>query len=120
MATTYCLKRKNFGGPVGWAMGKKLDPSKLTYAGQSNLSVTPGSKPKLSAAPIHPQNISSNGNMNVFNAGKRVGQGSVGVTGGLKNTWRNAGTMGKAGMVGAGVGAGYLLGKGLGLWGNKN
>lgn len=115
---TYTLKQKVFGGPIGWAP-KGVDTSKLTYAGRSNLSVTPGSSPKLPAAPIHPQNIPSNGAMNVFNSGKRVGQSSVGVLGGLKNTWNRAGIGGKAGMGAAAVGGTYLLGKGLGLWGNK-
>ena len=67
--------------------------------------------------------IAKNANQKGYQAGMKAGinQGakSVGVIGGLKNTWRNTGTMGKAGMGAAAVGGTYILGKGLGLWGNK-
>jgi len=59
-----------------------------------------------------------------YNAGLNTGlnqsKSSVGIVGGVKNTWANTGKLGKAGMVGAGVTGAYMLGKGLGLWGNKN
>lgn len=54
-----------------------------------------------------------------YNSGFTKGRNSVGAWGGLKNTYKNAGTLGKAGIIGAGLGTGYVLGKGLGLWGNK-
>lgn len=38
----------------------------------------------------------------------------------LKNTWKGMGTMGKVGTGAAVAAGGYFLGKGLGLWGNKN
>ena len=47
-------------------------------------------------------------------AGFQKGANSVGVMGGLKNTWANAGKMGKAGMVAGGVAASALLAKGVG------
>lgn len=54
-----------------------------------------------------------------FNNGAK----SVGITGGLKNTWAKSGTMGKAGMIGAGiVGAGLLAKSASSMLngGNKN
>lgn len=54
-------------------------------------------------------------NRTAFNAGAK----SVGIRGGIVNTFNKAGTMGKAGMVTAAAGATYLMGKGLGLWGKK-
>lgn len=38
-----------------------------------------------------------------YQAGQQAGARSVGVMGGMKNTWNNAGTMGKAGMIAGGV-----------------
>ena len=55
----------------------------------------------------------------IFNNGVEKGSKSVGIGGGIKNTWNKAGTMGKVGMGAAAVGGTYLLGKGLGLWGNS-
>lgn len=46
-------------------------------------------------------------------AGFQRGANSVGVVGGLKNTFNRAGTLGKAGMLGAGAVATGLLAKGL-------
>lgn len=45
--------------------------------------------------------------------GFQQGQNSVGLMGGLKNTWNNAGTLGKAGIVTAGVGTAALAAKGI-------
>lgn len=45
--------------------------------------------------------------------GFQQGQNSVGLMGGLKNTWNNTGTLGKAGMVAAGVGTAALAAKGV-------
>ena len=50
----------------------------------------------------------------------KSGQGSVGLMGGLKNTWAQSGKMGKAGMVAAGAGLGLAAAKGLGLFGGSN
>jgi hypothetical protein len=50
----------------------------------------------------------------------KSGQGSVGLMGGLKNTWAQSGKMGKAGMVAAGTGLGLAAAKGLGLFGGSN
>ena len=52
-------------------------------------------------------------------AGFKQGVNSVGITGGIRNAYRNAGAVGKMGMIGAAAGGTYLLGKGLGLWGNN-
>lgn len=43
----------------------------------------------------------------------------VGAMQGMKNTWGRMGTMGKVGVGAGAVAGGYLLGKGLGLWGNN-
>lgn len=51
--------------------------------------------------------------------GRVAGRKQVGVWQGLKNTWRNAGTMKKIGMGGAALAGTYFLGKGL-LGGNNN
>lgn len=56
---------------------------------------------------------------NAYKAGQTAGAKSVGLMGGLKNTWAKAGTGGKAGMLAAGAGVGLLAAKGLGLIGNK-
>lgn len=48
-----------------------------------------------------------------FQAGQKQGQNSVGLMGGIKNTWNNSGTLGKAGMVAAGVGTAALAAKGI-------
>ena len=45
--------------------------------------------------------------------GFNKGAQSVGLKQGMMNTWNNAGKMGKAGMVGAGVAGTALLAKGL-------
>lgn len=45
--------------------------------------------------------------------GMQKGAQSVGIKQGMMNTWNNAGKMGKAGMVGAGVAGTALLAKGL-------
>lgn len=50
--------------------------------------------------------------------GIQKGAKSVGIKQGMINTWNNAGRMGKAGMVGAGVAGTALLAKGL-FGGNK-
>ena len=51
--------------------------------------------------------------------GEQAGMRKAGVWQGLKNTWRNAGTMKKIGMGGAALAGTYFLGKGL-LGGNNN
>jgi hypothetical protein len=51
--------------------------------------------------------------------GEQAGMKKAGVWQGLKNTWRNAGTMKKIGMGGAALAGTYFLGKGL-LGGNNN
>ena len=51
--------------------------------------------------------------------GEQAGMKKAGVWQGLKNTWRNAGTMKKIGMGGAALAGTYFLGKGL-LGGNSN
>lgn len=48
-----------------------------------------------------------------FKAGQTQGQQSVGLLGGLKNTWNKSGTLGKIGMVGAGVLTAGLAAKGI-------
>lgn len=53
-----------------------------------------------------------------YQKGVQEGIKSVGIKQGMMNTWNNAGKMGKAGMVGAGVAGAALLAKGL-LGGNK-
>lgn len=54
------------------------------------------------------------------NAGMNAGAKSVGVMGGLKNTWNRSGALGKAGMVGTGLLATGLVAKGLFGGGNKD
>jgi hypothetical protein len=51
--------------------------------------------------------------------GEQAGMRKAGIWQGLKNTWRNAGTMKKIGMGGAALAGTYFLGKGL-LGGNNN
>lgn len=58
----------------------------------------PVSTPKPTPAPVTKPNPTSNGMM-----------------AGMKNTWAKTGTMGRVGMVGAGLGVGYMAGKGLGI-----
>ena len=53
-----------------------------------------------------------------YQKGMQEGVQSVGLKQGMMNTWNNAGRMGKAGMVGAGVAGTALLAKGL-FGGNK-
>lgn len=53
-----------------------------------------------------------------YQKGVQEGIKSVGIKQGMMNTWNNAGKMGKAGMVGAGVAGTALLAKGL-FGGNK-
>lgn len=53
-----------------------------------------------------------------YQKGVQEGIKSVGLKQGMMNTWNNAGKMGKAGMVGAGVAGTALLAKGL-FGGNK-
>lgn len=48
-----------------------------------------------------------------YQKGVQEGIKSVGLKQGMMNTWNNAGKMGKAGMVGAGVAGTALLAKGL-------
>ena len=48
-----------------------------------------------------------------YQKGVQEGIKSVGIKQGMMNTWNNAGKMGKAGMVGAGVAGTALLAKGL-------
>lgn len=48
-----------------------------------------------------------------YQKGVQEGIKSVGIKQGMMNTWNNAGRMGKAGMVGAGVAGTALLAKGL-------
>ena len=59
-----------------------------------------------------------------FNKGFAKGQSQTGIMGGIKNTWAKSGTLGKAGMVGAGVLATGLAAKGVasvfGGGGNSN
>lgn len=55
------------------------------------------------------QGASQKGYQKGFNKGAQ----SVGLKQGMMNTWNNAGKMGKAGMVGAGVAGTALLAKGL-------
>lgn len=52
-------------------------------------------------------------------AGYQRGANSVGIMGGLKNTWNKAGMTGKAGMVAGGLALGGLAAKGL-FGGNNN
>ena len=56
---------------------------------------------------------------NRYAQGEQAGMKKAGVWQGLKNTWRNAGTMKKIGMGGAALAGTYFLGKGL-LGGNSN
>jgi len=54
-------------------------------------------------------------------AGIKQGAASVGIKGGIQNTWRNAGAMGKIGMAGAAAGGAILLAKGAkSLFDKKN
>lgn len=55
-----------------------------------------------------------------YKAGMNAGTKSVGVMGGLKNTWNRSGALGKAGMVGTGLLATGLVAKGLFGGGNKD
>ena len=55
-----------------------------------------------------------------YQAGMNAGTKSVGVMGGLKNTWNRSGALGKAGMVGTGLLATGLVAKGLFGGGNKD
>lgn len=48
-----------------------------------------------------------------FNKGFGAGQASVGLKQGALNTWNRMGKVGKAGTIAAGLGATYLMGKGL-------
>ena len=54
-----------------------------------------------------------------YNTGYNKAANTIGVGQGMKNTWGRMGTMKKAGVVAGVAAGGYLLGKGLGLWGNN-
>lgn len=66
--------------------------------------------------------IFGNNSATVSNVGKKplkpLNQVNKGGTG-LVNSWNKMGTMGKVGVGAGAVAGGYLLGKGLGLWGNN-
>lgn len=55
-----------------------------------------------------------------YTAGREVGAKSVGLLGGLKNSWTKAGVGGKAGMVAGGLALGGLAVKGVTSFGKKN
>lgn len=60
-----------------------------------------------------PKELSSKEKNKILQQGRQKGRRQVGLIGGMKNQWRRSSTLGKAGMVGAGVaGAGALIGTG--------
>ena len=103
---------------------KMLDAYSRKYASEvanyknstALVPTTPNTTPKTNIqTPTTP-----NTNLRSYREGWVKGTKNTGVMQGMKNTWGRMGTMGKVGTGAAVATGGYFLGKGLGLWGNKN
>ena len=135
MATTYTLKRKlfmfnpetgeyytNVGSNGRASIKASKENSKATgLIAQQKADRAKQRAENVAAAKNNPNaisNIAKSANAKGFNAGFNKGQNSVGVLQGMKNSWGRMGTLGKAGVIGAGVAATGLMAKGL-LSGSK-
>jgi hypothetical protein len=104
-----------------WTAGggaEKLGSFKDWYKGQGtglnavNNQITADAA-KKAATRAATQNSATLAGKKAAEAGFQKGANSVGMMGGLKNTFNRAGTLGKAGMIGAGAVTAGLVAKGL-------
>lgn len=116
--STFVLKRKTFSEEYKQILKQRQEGKLAAGTGKEalqNLKNENLAKTQAADAQRAAQRMVNKANPGAAaaKAGFQRGANSVGVMGGLKNTFTKAGTAGKAGMIGAGlVGAG-LLAKGI-------